>query len=120
MHYFCEIHRRQKQSYFGGIQKHLLSMWGGTQGTLEFKFGRNKSSNKKGTCKDTGKRKAENNADPLLSGAAALMTMGVEKAKTLSAFFASFVIGCPRQSLVAETVEMKLHMQYRQIESGIS
>lgn len=95
-------------------------MWGGTQGTLEFKFGRNKSSNKKGTCKDTGKRKAENNADPLLSGAAALMTMGVEKAKTLSAFFASFVIGCPRQSLVAETVEMKLHMQYRQIESGIS
>lgn len=95
-------------------------MWGGTQGTLAFKFGRNKSSNKKGTCKDAGKRKAENNADPLLSGAAALMTMGVENAKILSAFFASLLLGVPGQSLVAENVEMKLHMQYRQIESGIS
>lgn len=62
---------------------------------MEFKFRRNKSSNKKGTYKDTGKRKAENKADPLLSGAADLVTMGVEKAKILSAFFASFVIGCP-------------------------
>lgn len=71
-------------------------MWESTQGTLEFKFGRNKSSNKKGTCKDSGKRKAENNADPLLSGTADLVTMGVGKAKILSAFLASFVIGCPR------------------------
>lgn len=64
--------------------------------TLEFKFGRSKSSNKKGICKDTGIRKAENNVDPLLSKTADLVTKGVEKAKILSAFFASFVIGCPR------------------------
>lgn len=72
-----------------------------------FRFRRNKSRKKekkknKGTYKDSGKKKAENHTDPLLSGRADLVTTGVEKATILGDFFAflvllvRFTLECPR------------------------
>lgn len=64
---------------------HFLSMTRGSQVIQEYTLEQSKSSNKNRTLR-TGlkKKKAENNADPVLSMA---------KTKIFNAFFSSFVIG---------------------------
>lgn len=99
--YCCKIHRRLKQSYFERIQKHLLSIWGDTQGTLGFKFTTNKSSNKKGICKDTGKKRPKI-TDALLSGAAGWWHW-VWKRLRYSVTFLRLLLDGPSQSLEAES-----------------
>lgn len=64
---------------------HFLSMWGGSQIIQEYKLEQSKNSNKNGAYKDSKrekkKKKAENNANPVLSMA---------KAEILSAFLTFF------------------------------